>query len=213
MVSPAAALDLDAFRRAPLKREPCDYLILPGVVRQPALDEILDAYPDIDRPGSFPSATLRYGPRFAAFLDEIEGPEFRAAVAEKFGVDLEGRPTLVTVRGRCRASDGKIHTDTDSKIITVLFYFNRDWEPDGGRLRILMSPTDLDAVADEVPPIAGTVLAFRRSARSWHGHKPFEGPRRAVQLNWVTDQRIVDRELARHRLSAWVKRLNPLARG
>ena len=31
------------------------------------------------------------------------------------------------------------------------------------------------------------------------------------QLNWVVDQRTVDRELARHRVSAFFKKLNPFA--
>ena len=38
----------------------------------------------------------------------------------------------------------------------------------------------------EVPPLAGTLLAFRRSENSWHGHKPFDGLRRAIMLNWMT---------------------------
>jgi len=32
-----------------------------------------------------------------------------------------------------------------------------------------------------------------------------------VQLNWVTEQSVVDRELARHRVSAFFKKLNPFA--
>jgi hypothetical protein len=63
----------------------------------------------------------------------------------------------------------------------------------------------------EVPPLAGTLLAFRRSERSWHGHYPFEGERRAIQMNWVTAQKWVDREVRRHRMSARLKRLNPFA--
>ena len=81
----------------------------------------------------------------------------------------------------------------------------------GGRLRILRSGKDLSDFAEEVSPFAGTLLAFRRCENSWHGHEPFEGPRRAIQLNWVVDQQTVDRELARHRVSAFFKKLNPFA--
>ena len=116
---------------------------------------------------------------------------------------------MITVRGCCSPKDGKIHTDALSKIITVLVYMNPKWEPDGGRLRLLRSATDLDDVILEVPPQQGTLLAFRRSNNSFHGHKPFAGPRRVVQFNWVTEQRIVDRELRRHRISAWTKRVLP----
>jgi hypothetical protein len=54
------------------------------------------------------------------------------------------------------------------------------------------------------------MLAFVRSDHSWHGHKPFAGQRRVVQVNWITDQQSFDRELRRHRLSALSKRMNPL---
>ena len=75
-------------------------------------------------------------------------------------------------------------------------------------LRILRSPT-LDDAAEEVPPTGGTLLVFRRSERSWHGHQPFEGQRRAIQMNWVTDAGVVAYEQRRHRVSAFFKRLNP----
>lgn len=208
---PVPSLDLDAFRATPLKREPYDYLVVPNFVRPSAFEQVVAAYPAVDRPGSFPTASLDYSHRFAEFIAELEDPELRRAMAEKFGIDLEGRPTLITVRGRTRASDGKIHTDTGTKIITVLIYFNQNWEEGGGRLRILRDPPTLDNYAEEISPFGGTLLAFRRSEKSWHGHEPFDGPRRAIQLNWVTDQSVVDRELARHRVSAFFKKLNPFA--
>ena len=58
-----------------------------------------------------------------------------------------------------------------------------------------------------MPPAAGTLIAFRRSQHSWHGHTSFEGERKVIQLNWVTDQRVADRELGRHRFSARLKKL------
>lgn len=205
------SLDLDAFRAAPLQNDPYDYVVVPNFVRPAAFEEIVSGYPEIPRTGSYPPSELSYGGRFAAFLGELEGPELRQAMAQKFGLDLEGRPTMITVRGRTGDGDGYIHTDTVTKIITVLIYFNRSWEAGGGRLRILRGPNDLDDYAEEVSPYGGTLLAFRRSATSWHGHEKFEGQRRAIQLNWVTDMNVVNRELARHRVSAFFKKLNPFA--
>ena len=49
---------------------------------------------------------------------------FRETFEEKFELDLTGRPTITTVRGRCDPGDGKIHTDSKTKIITVLIYMN-----------------------------------------------------------------------------------------
>jgi SM-20-related protein len=50
-------------------------------------------------------------------------------------------------------------------------------------------------------------LIFRRCDHSFHGHLPFEGERKVIQMNWVTEQRFVDREAKRHRWSALMKGL------
>jgi SM-20-related protein len=200
-------LDLGALRRTPLVRQPFPYVIVPGFVRSEARAAINADYPRIDSPGSFPVSQLRYGPVFGQFLAALQGPELRALFEEKFGVDLAGRPTMITVRGQCGPRDGRIHTDTESKILTVLLYMNQSWEEKGGQLRLLRSGDNLDDVIAEVPPVEGTLLAFRRTDNSWHGHKPFVGPRRVVQLNWITDAATVRRELFRHRVSAWLKRM------
>jgi len=205
-----AALDIDALRAAPLARDPYDHVIVPGFVQGEALQPLVRDYPRIDRAGSFPVAELQYGPAFGALLDELDGAALRVAIEQKFSLDLAGRPTLVTVRGRCQEKDGQIHTDSKDKIVTVLIYMNAAWEKDGGRLRVLRS-TDLDDVAAEVPPVGGTLLAFRRSAKSFHGHRPFVGERRVVQLNWLTSAAVARREELRHRVSALAKKLNPFA--
>ena len=200
-------LDLAAFRSMPLIRHPFEYLIVPGFIRPEARAAINADYPAIDSPGSFPVQGLTFGPAFRALIKALEGPEVRQAFAEKFSVDLAGRPTMVTVRGQSGPKDGFIHTDAVSKIITVLIYMNPQWEAAGGRLRLLRSPHDIEAVVAEVPPTEGTLLAFRRSDNSYHGHLPFIGPRRVIQLNWVTDRFTARREVLRHRVSAWGKRV------
>jgi SM-20-related protein len=206
-------LDLAAFRSTPLTRQPFPYVVVPGFIRPEARAAIHADYPRIDHPGSFPVGELTFGPAFRSLLDALTGPEVRAAFEEKFGVDLRGRPTMLTVRGRCGTRDGNIHTDAASKIITVLIYLNPQWEGAGGRLRLLRSPTDIEDVLVEIPPVEGTLVAFRRSDNSYHGHKPFIGPRRVIQLNWVTDRRTERREVFRHRISAWLKKMAGLFHG
>jgi hypothetical protein len=204
-----AYLDFDALDKTPLERDPYDYLVVPDFVRGERFSDVVTDYPAVPGPGSHPLSEVEVAGHFEALLDELDGTEFRKAVEEKFGIDLSSRPTMFTVRGECRSADGKIHTDSTTKLITVLLYMNEKWDKDGGRLRILRSGTDLEDYVEEVPPHGGTLLVFRRSENSWHGHLPFDGPRRAVQMNWVTDKSVVAREQGRHRLSSTFKKLNP----
>jgi hypothetical protein len=202
--------DFDALERTPLHREPYDFLVLPNFLRQERFEEILADYPKVPGPGSHPPSELDIHGHFAALVDELRGPQFQSLIEHKFNIDLTARPTMYTVRGFVREKDGSIHTDSETKIITVLLYMNEDWQEDAGRLRILRSATDLEDYAAEVPPNGGTLLAFRRSERSWHGHKPTSGPRRAIQLNWVTNQSVVDHEQGRHRISTKLKKFRNL---
>jgi len=199
-------LDLAKLERTPLATDPYEFVVVPGFLPAAALERIRASYPRIDKPGSFPVSEVDYGAAFRDFLAELEGPEFRHGIEAKFGLDLSDKPTMVTVRGQCSARDGGIHTDSKSKLITVLIYLNDPWEAEGGRLRLLRSPDDLEDYALELPPDAGLLLAFRRGARSFHGHKPFQGPRRVIQLNWVAHRGHVYWDLMRHRLSALFKR-------
>ena len=139
-------LRLDAFKATPLVREPFEHLIVSNFVDSERLATIQADYPKITTSGSFPVDQVSFGPAFRAFLDELESDEFREAFEEKFNIDLSGRPTVTTVRGRCDPRDGKIHTNSTSKIITVLIYVNETWEPQEGRLRLLRSATDLNNI-------------------------------------------------------------------
>jgi len=203
----AKIIDLDSFGATPLTAEPFPYLMVPNFVRAEAMTAINADYPLVTHPGSFPLPTLEFGPAFRAFMDAIQGPEFTRAVEEKFGLSLAGRPTMVTARGVSAARDGQIHTDSRTKLITVLIYMNNAWEAKTGRLRLLRGPDDLEDVIAEVPPDEGTLLIFKNEPNAWHGFHPFEGPRRVIQLNWVTDMGVVKREQTRHKVSAFFKRL------
>ncbi len=200
-------LDLDALRDSPVQTNPFDHLMVPQFIGGEALATIGENYPVTVKPGSLPLSSLDYGPVFGRFVEEIQGPEMTRIMSEKFDIDLEGRPTMITVRAMCRERDGQIHTDSKGKLVTVLLYLNTGWEAPGGRLRLLRGPGDIEDYAAEVPPDAGTMLAFRCTPDAWHGHKPFEGPRRAIQLNWVTGDKYLRREQLRHKISAFFKKL------
>lgn len=200
-------LSCEKLDQASLERDPFDYLVVENFVSPEVLQKIGADFPEIPGPGSFPPSELKIAGHFARLIEELNGERFRKAIESKFSIDLSGKPSMVTVRGHLRKKDGAIHTDSKTKIITVLLYLNDGWAAEGGRLRLLRNGTDIEDFAAEVPPLGGTLLVFRRGENSWHGHKPFEGPRRAIQFNWVTSQDVVDREQARHRFSTRLKKL------
>jgi hypothetical protein len=202
-----AVIDLDRFRQTALEREPFDYLVVPDFIRPEARLALRHAFPALAEPGAHPVRGLHYGAAFASLLRELRGAGVRAAFEEKFGIELKRLPTVVTVRGLCGPRDGRIHTDLPGKVITVLLYLNSTWKSAGGRLRLLRSPDDIEDIVIEVPPIEGTLVAFRRSENSFHGHKPFLGVRRVVQLNWVTRRHLwaLRQEEVKQRLTSFVR--------
>ncbi len=199
-------LNFDALKTAPVAREPFNYLIADDVVPPDAKRTLGRDFPHIANPGSFPLSELKYGPAFGELVEELTAPAFRDLLADRFGVNLSSYVPIVTVRGRIAKKDGSVHTDAAWKVMTVLLYLNENWEHAGGRLRLLRDK-DVNSTIVEIPPRWGTLLAFLRSDRSWHGHLPAEGERRVVQLNWVVSQEKADSELRRHRRSGWIKKL------
>jgi hypothetical protein len=202
-----AHLNIDKLRRAKLETDPYLYTIVPGFLSADTVARINATYPKIDKGGSYPIESLEAGMAIKEVIEELDGPQFERAIEEKFDVDLAGRPKMYSLRGYTRAKDGQIHTDSKDKIITVLLYLNENWQQPGGRLRILKNGRDVDDFAAEVPPDNGTLLVFKRSESSWHGHHPFEGPRRSLQMNWMTSEGSKGFHAIRHKLSAAMKKL------
>lgn len=197
----------DRIQSAPLNRDPFDFTFIPSAVDETDLPAIIRDFPVVPTGGSYDVSTLDCGLAFTRLIDDMRSDSFREAFEEKFALDLSPYPLHVTVRGHVRGRDGGIHTDSRDKILTGLMYFNPEWDEEGGRLRLLRNGKDIDAYALEVPPVAGNMVVFRRGDTSWHGHLPSRGRRLSLQFNWVSGEAYAKRELARHRLSGWLKRL------
>lgn len=203
----ASPIDYDALGATPLVREPFEHIVVPDFVRPESLSRIIDDFPRIGHAGLTPLSQVKPVGAFAVLIEELRGSRLEAAFSSKFGIDLSRHPLMVTLRDRCQRKDGRIHTDTETKVVSALIYLNEPWLPAGGRLRFLRGPSDIEDMIAEVPPEGGVLAAFRRGERSFHGHKPFVGVRRYVMLNWMTSALAMERELARHRLSSRIKRL------
>lgn len=204
---PADVLDWTAFARTQLVRAPFDHIVVPGFMPEDLAVAAGEAFPHRGMPGVLPAPANAPDNAFGAILSALRSPHTTAAFGEKFGLALDPATLMVTLRARTRPIDGRIHTDSETKVVTALLYLNGGWSDDGGQLRLLHGPDDIEDMAAEVPPLAGTLLAFRRTPHSWHGHKPFDGERRAIMFNWMVDAATARRELRRHALTAGLKSL------
>ena len=134
--------DFGALERTPLERDPFDFIVVPDFLKSDRFAEVIRDYPVVPGPGSHPPSELVIRGHFERLVAELRGPEFQSAIERKFDIDLTGRPTMYTVRGFVREKDGSIHTDSETKIITVLLYMNERWQEDAGRLRLLRDQVD-----------------------------------------------------------------------
>ena len=207
MSSPWRVLDADALRKATLVPEPFPYLIIDNIIRPEVLSDVVGSFPAIKKRGSFPPHAVACSGLFATLMQEMQSDELRDLIGKRLGMDLTNRPPMITVRGRTSEKDGEIHTDSTSKLVTVLLYLNPGWVSPVGRLRLLYNNRDLVPYAAEISPEAGRCLIFKVTPNCWHGHEPFVGERRTIQLNYVSSDKVRDRELNRHRLSAFLKQL------
>ena len=195
-----SVLNPEAVRQAPLSREPYSFFLGSGVLKEDAIPDLKRDFPDITKPGYLTINEVDLKGRFKALVDELESEEFTEELSKKFGKDLHPYPRLTTIRKLSQAKDGRIHTDGPSKVMTLLVYMNDEWDTGGsGRLRVLYDEKNFEPYAAEVPPTMGTVFAFLRSDNSWHGHQPFTGERKVVQVAWVTSAEELDRKKNRNK--------------
>ncbi|MCB8873652.1 2OG-Fe(II) oxygenase family protein [Acidisoma silvae] len=207
-------LDYQAFDATPVASDPYTHIVVENFVKADSLAAVVQELPKLSKGGSFPIDSLRFGPHAKELMEALEGPRFRAAVAKKFGLDLDGAPTMVTLRGASREKDGRIHCDSTTKRVTILLYLNPEteaWARREGCLRLLRGPDDIEDYVREVPPVNGTLLVFPNGPTTWHGHKQFVGQRYVIQLNYMTTDSIARSEMRRHKVSAFIKRLTSSA--
>jgi SM-20-related protein len=206
-------LNLDAVGKAPAFNDPYRHFVGDGVLTQDAVPALVADFPDIKQTGFFPLDDLRFGGAFAALMDDIAQPAFSEAVGAKLDMALADKPKLITIRKWSATSDGRIHTDSLSKIATTLIYLNERWQDDGaGRLRVLRGPKDFNDYDKEISPTVGSMFGFRRAENSWHGHLPFAGERKVVQITWLIDDSKVAHKQRTAKFTRLLKRLNPFSK-
>lgn len=167
-------------------------------------------FPRYGSAGFFPYAAEDCGPAVRTLVEAITAPAFADALGEQLGVEGLGHyPTLVTLCQSLNKRHGTIHTDSRSKVVTALVYLNERWpDTSGGCLRFLRRIDDIDdMVLPEIRPLYGTITAFKRADNSFHGHLPYEGERRVIQIAWLTSEEEKLRKTKRGRFSRLIKKL------
>ena len=200
-----SVLDIDVIRNAELKREPYEYFIGQNFVRPEAADDLRKSFPDFKAAGFHPVPDELMKGAFGEALRELKSPEMSGALGEKFGIDFQPFPRFITVRKVSAAHEGRIHCDSESKVMSLLLYLNDGWSSPDGRLRVLKGEKSFDDYTAEVDPRFGEVFAFMRRDHSWHGHTPFVGERRVIQVAWLRSQEEADRKSKRHKVSGLLK--------
>ena len=191
-------------------RQPFPLMVAHGQLPDEARGELDRDFPRYGSAGFFPYDPHDCGPSINALVADMTAPAFAGAVGTRLGIDhLHQYPTLVTVCRLLNKRHGTIHTDSRSKIATALLYLNSQWpDTSDGCLRFLHKIDDIDSlVAPELTPLYGEFAVFRRCDNSFHGHLPYEGERRVIQVAWLTSEDEKLRKTRRGKFSLAFKKL------
>ncbi len=193
-----------------VRLDPFPFMIACGQLPDSAREELDRDFPRYAEAGFFPWDRADCGVTVNALIDQLTTPGVASAIGQRLGIDNLGQyPTLVTLCRHLNKRHGTIHTDSKSKVATALLYMNGQWpDTSEGCLRFLSRIDDIDAMlVPEIKPLYGTLAVFRRADNSFHGHLPYEGERRVIQVAWLVSEEAKLRKTRRGRFSRVFKKL------
>ncbi|HXE78321.1 MAG TPA: 2OG-Fe(II) oxygenase [Rhodanobacter sp.] len=205
-------LDPSRLQRADttIQKEPFPFLVAHGQLPREASAELDRDFPRYSSAGFFPYDPTDCGPSINQLIDNVTSPAFAQVLGKHLDIEhLDGYPTLVTLCRQLNKRHGTIHTDSRSKVATALIYLNAQWpDTSNGCLRFLRKIDDIDSLlAPELVPLYGEVAAFKRCDNSFHGHLPYAGERRVIQVAWLVSEQDKLRKTRRGRFSRGFKKL------
>ena len=193
-----------------VRQHPFPFVIAHGQLPDDARSELERDFPRYASAGFFPYDERDCGPSIQALVKHLTSPEFASALGSRLGIEnLESYPTLITLCRMLNKRHGTIHTDSKSKVVTALLYLNSQWpDTSDGCLRFLNRIDDIDdIVAPELKPLYGELAVFKRCENSFHGHLPYEGERRVIQVAWLTSEEEKLRKTKRGKFSRVFKKI------
>lgn len=193
-----------------VRREPFPFMVAHGQLPDEARAELDRDFPRYASAGFFPYDAADCGPSINALIAHLTAPPFAQAVGQKLGINnLGDYPTLVTLCRLLNKRHGTIHTDSRSRVASALLYLSPSW-PDSsdGCLRFLHRVDNIDdVIVPEIKPLYGEFAVFKRTDNSFHGHLPYEGERRVIQVAWLTSEEEKLRKTRRGKFSRAFKKL------
>lgn len=199
-------INYSAISDAPVNATPYPFFGIENAFMPASHEALLADFPSATTGGSLPLETMKLTGAMARLIEEIKGDQFRDVMAKKFDVDLTDKPLIITGRSFSRQKDGRVHTDSATKLMTILLYINDGWESETGRLRMLNSD-NVDDYAQEFSSSIGQLIAFKVTDNCWHGYHPYEGQRQSLQINYLVEEKYTKHHVYRHKLSAFFKKI------
>lgn len=206
MIKTLTYIDTHALESSVIRNDPFPYTVIKNLINTDKLAAVCEAFPKLTDGGVFNCNDTNTQDALASFINELHDEQMREWLSMKFNVNLKDKPIMATLRGLSRTKDGRIHTDSKDKIITILVYLNQGWKHTTGNLRVLRSE-NIDDYVEEVIPEAGTCLIFKVTDNCWHGYKPFVGNRRQIMFNFLVSDNALKKHKSSHGLSAFMKKL------
>ena len=193
-----------------VQQDPFPFMVAHGQLPDDARGDLERDFPRYASAGFFPYDPGECGPSVNALINDMTSPAFARVIGQRLGIDnLDQFPTLVTLCRLLNKRHGTIHTDSKSKVATALIYLNPQWpDTSDGCLRFLRKIDDIDStVTPELAPLYGEFAVFKRCENSFHGHLPYEGERRVIQVAWLTSEEEKLRKTKRGKFSRAFKKL------
>ena len=193
-----------------IRRQPFPFFVAKQQLPLDMNDALQIDFPQKQGAGYLPYEEVQCGQVLKDLVEYMTSAEFSNGVGDLLGIEnLSQYPTMVSISKKLNKRHGTIHTDGKAKIATVLMYLNEEWmNNSGGCLRFLNKIDDIeDLVVPEIPPVFGTLVGFKRTENSFHGHLPFEGERHVVQVAWVVSEEEKQRKMKRGGLSKVIKKI------
>ncbi len=193
-----------------VQHQPFPFMVAHGQLSDEVRGDLDRDFPRYASAGFFPYDRSDCGPSINTLIEDLTSPAFARAIGQRLDIDnLDQYPTLVTLCRLLNKRHGTIHTDSRSKIATALLYLNPRWpDTSAGCLRFLHRMDDIDSmIMPELIPLYGEFAVFKRCENSFHGHLPYEGERRVIQVAWLTSEKEKLRKTRRGRFSRALKKV------